>query len=129
MIKEMIPLKFILFGVTIIATVGFAVYNHFQDNSSNQHRYGSHNRGNSNDDYITETIPRQEGPVGEIGRRRRRRKNSQQDINCTICYENINSPEQSRILMCDHQFHESCINKWFQCKKDCPNCRTPITSS
>lgn len=39
----MIPIKFVLIGVTIIAAAGFALYNHFQNNSNNFYSHGSQN--------------------------------------------------------------------------------------
>lgn len=41
---------------------------------------------------------------------------------CTICLENINNEDEKR-LVCDHSFHEICINRWLSTNTNCPVCR------
>jgi hypothetical protein len=43
---------------------------------------------------------------------------------CSICLENINC--NSKILICNHVYHEICINSWFENNTTCPNCRINI---
>lgn len=45
-------------------------------------------------------------------------------MDCSICLETI--LEDKKILKCDHEFHANCIDLWFNEKKECPICRTPI---
>lgn len=40
---------------------------------------------------------------------------------CTICLEELS--ENTRILTCDHGFHNKCILKWFNKSMECPICR------
>ena len=42
---------------------------------------------------------------------------------CSICYEYIRSFEIVRKLSCGHQFHQKCVDKWFETKDNCPLCR------
>ena len=41
---------------------------------------------------------------------------------CTICLETINSHDEEK-LVCDHSFHEICINRWLSTNTNCPVCR------
>ena len=41
---------------------------------------------------------------------------------CTICLENINNEDEKK-LVCDHSFHEICINRWLSTNTNCPVCR------
>ncbi len=40
---------------------------------------------------------------------------------CSICTEPLSG--ERRILACNHQFHQSCIDKWLEIKVTCPMCR------
>lgn len=55
-------------------------------------------------------------------------------IECTICGLNINIDEKNITLLCNHQYHKKCIEKWYiktsskTCsenynKRRCPYCR------
>lgn len=53
---------------------------------------------------------------------------------CAVCYEKIQTNVYLRKLICNHEFHKKCIDKWLftqfkQNKKDftCPICRHSIT--
>ncbi|GFS10006.1 E3 ubiquitin-protein ligase RNF8 [Elysia marginata] len=47
------------------------------------------------------------------------------ELQCTICNELF---IKATSLNCAHVFCKLCINQWMKVKKECPNCRTPITS-
>ena len=47
------------------------------------------------------------------------------EMQCAICNELF---IKAILLNCSHTFCEYCINCWKKNKKDCPACRTPITS-
>jgi len=44
-----------------------------------------------------------------------------EDFECAICQDN--SPEDVKVLVCDHAYHRRCINKWLREKDNCPMCR------
>lgn len=54
-------------------------------------------------------------------------------MECSICYEEINTGTGKVELSCSHPFHFSCIAKWFDRKRldgsseSCPNCRHDMT--
>lgn len=41
---------------------------------------------------------------------------------CTICLENI-SDSENETLVCNHSFHNICINRWLSTNTNCPVCR------
>jgi hypothetical protein len=46
---------------------------------------------------------------------------------CAICQESMESGTVIRkINACDHSFHKTCIDTWFQRSVNCPNCRADI---
>ena len=45
-------------------------------------------------------------------------------MECSICLEKI--LEEKKILNCNHEFHNECIDLWLKEKKECPVCRTPL---
>jgi hypothetical protein len=44
--------------------------------------------------------------------------------NCTICLKEILS--DSKRLICNHNYHKNCINKWLTSNNTCPICRKEI---
>ncbi|CAH0714378.1 unnamed protein product, partial [Brenthis ino] len=56
------------------------------------------------------------GAIGDI---------MESELQCTICAELFIC---ATTLNCSHSFCKYCINMWKKKKKDCPICRTPITS-
>ena len=42
---------------------------------------------------------------------------------CTICQEDFRSNQKIRVMHEKCTYHEKCINKWFEYKSDCPNCK------
>jgi E3 ubiquitin-protein ligase RHA2 len=60
------------------------------------------------------------------------RRCNKQNIECSICCENVKNTEYIRELNCNHTFHKKCIDKWLLCSMKeyedvrCPICRTNI---
>ena len=51
----------------------------------------------------------------------------QQDDNCAICQDVIESNQSVRCLTyCNHHFHQICIDTWLQRNVHCPTCRHDI---
>jgi len=44
---------------------------------------------------------------------------------CSICL-NPETPLDSELKPCGHNFHKSCITEWLSINKSCPNCRSSI---
>ncbi|XAR73742.1 hypothetical protein NMG60_11007813 [Bertholletia excelsa] len=43
---------------------------------------------------------------------------------CCVCLSRLKEGEKKRVLPCQHEFHGSCIERWFGlCRKTCPLCR------
>ena len=42
---------------------------------------------------------------------------------CTICQEDFRSNQKIRVMHEKCTYHEKCINKWFEYKSTCPNCK------
>jgi hypothetical protein len=53
--------------------------------------------------------------------------NEPEQIDCTICLENIERGRKASALECKHIFHTKCINKWLEQTKRCPNCNDVVT--
>ena len=49
---------------------------------------------------------------------------------CMICLELLKTKKCTKLTCCNRVFHEECITKWVEQKKDnanaCPNCRCTI---
>jgi hypothetical protein len=45
---------------------------------------------------------------------------------CVICIEDMKAGENLSILRCGHMFHNQCALTWFNRKKVCPYCETPV---
>lgn len=46
---------------------------------------------------------------------------------CSICLGQYSVGETLRVLPCEHEFHEYCIDRWLTtCSRKCPFCRTDI---
>ena len=52
-------------------------------------------------------------------------------LNCSICREDINRDNNIKrtINHCNHEFHQKCLDKWFETKKTCPICRYELTDT
>ena len=44
---------------------------------------------------------------------------------CAVCMDEIELDEM-KTLPCGHYFHQACIDKWAESKKECPNCGEPF---
>jgi hypothetical protein len=45
------------------------------------------------------------------------------DVQCSICLNNITTGQDVTSLPCDHMFHSQCIQRWFRRNATCPVCR------
>ena len=41
-------------------------------------------------------------------------------------YQNNLKDKKYMVIACGHIFHSECVEKWFERKKECPNCRAPM---
>lgn len=52
---------------------------------------------------------------------------SEFEILCGVCLDSLNQASNSEtFLVCNHRFHEACVEPWLANKGTCPNCRTRI---
>ena len=49
--------------------------------------------------------------------------NTEDEVTCSICQEDIENGTYVRELSCKHTFHMGCIHRWFRRKRCCPTCR------
>jgi len=42
---------------------------------------------------------------------------------CTICLEDFKEGTEIRSLLCNHIFHQTCIDEWLKLRNNCPNCK------
>ncbi|GBL75951.1 hypothetical protein AVEN_61310-1 [Araneus ventricosus] len=47
-------------------------------------------------------------------------------VACPICLGAATRQGQVKRLLCSHEFHQSCVDKWLNRSRNCPLCRTPI---
>lgn len=45
---------------------------------------------------------------------------------CAICHETVKLQDNLRVLPCDHQFHQTCVDVWLLQKHSCPLCRINV---
>ena len=64
-------------------------------------------------------------PLPSIIHVTKNQKEQENDIICSICFEDICDYKTS----CNHEFHERCIQPWLRSNNTCPNCRTVINPS
>jgi len=50
----------------------------------------------------------------------------EENLECTICQSEFQKNDIVRKLKCNHHFHVSCIDKWFETHSTCPTCRQQI---
>jgi hypothetical protein len=49
------------------------------------------------------------------------------EVICTICLDKIN--ENNVKLICNHNFHKKCLDKWLSINNSCPLCRCNVNSN
>lgn len=43
---------------------------------------------------------------------------------CSVCLNDFKAKDKARRLpLCNHTFHEKCIDSWLHVARDCPNCK------
>jgi len=47
-------------------------------------------------------------------------------LQCSTCLERMSPEEDLGSTPCGHVFHMVCVLQWFENKKNCPQCRTPV---
>ena len=48
-------------------------------------------------------------------------------VKCEICHDIINNGEIVRMInVCNHSFHQECVDSWFENNKICPYCRCDV---
>ena len=53
-------------------------------------------------------------------------KQIDEEASCSICLEDFKLGDDSAVTKCNHIFHKSCIEEWYDRKSSCPNCRENI---
>ncbi|XP_070161352.1 E3 ubiquitin-protein ligase trul-1-like isoform X2 [Polyergus mexicanus] len=51
------------------------------------------------------------------------------NILCVICHDSLQQSEKIVFSHCGHVFHFSCLSKWLQRSKTCPQCREKVTEN
>ena len=46
---------------------------------------------------------------------------------CSICLTDFKVKDKLLVLVCEHAFHERCIERWLRQAKECPNCKRDTT--
>ena len=103
-------------------------------NNSNEDSESTQNQNNSNID--TESTQNQNNSNIDTESTQNQNQSNESNHNiqnldnrCVICMENIQEGDIIRKLnKCNHFFHISCIDKWFESKITCPTCRQDIRS-
>lgn len=52
-----------------------------------------------------------------------------EDANCIICLECYEEGQHVRQLLCQHLFHQKCVDEWLRLNATCPLCKQPIIDS
>jgi len=60
----------------------------------------------------------------------KRIKNNEENIQCNICFEQFKENQYKREVVCGHNFHKKCIDKWINKYNNfsCPTCRCNLFS-
>ncbi|KAJ7971865.1 E3 ubiquitin-protein ligase RING1-like [Quillaja saponaria] len=51
-----------------------------------------------------------------------------EDVQCTICLEDIDISNEAKEMSCKHKFHTECILQWLELRSSCPLCRFQMPS-
>jgi hypothetical protein len=57
------------------------------------------------------------------------KRDSNEEVNCSICLENFKLNDNVIKLPCKHEFHPECLNGWLKNKSTCPMCRCEIDTT
>ena len=49
-----------------------------------------------------------------------------ENMQCSVCWEDFKLAEPVRKLVCDHMYHTQCIVPWLQLHGTCPICRKAL---
>ena len=55
-----------------------------------------------------------------------RSTNSCEAVQCVICLDDIRKKQSYRKMLCGHNYHTECIDKWMKNNDSCPHCRQKI---
>lgn len=85
---------------------------------------------------ITDTISKSliltlyEKPTDVLKQKYKRITKSEEDKTCNICLLNFRENEYKREVICNHNFHKKCIDKWINKYNNfsCPTCRCNLFS-
>jgi len=56
----------------------------------------------------------------------------EEERECAVCLSAFQTGTTIRALLCDHQFHAACIDRWLQARRErttCPVCNTVVSSA
>jgi hypothetical protein len=62
----------------------------------------------------------------DISKIKSEKYNSDDNVNCVICQENLKKGDEIKKLNCNHLFHIKCIDTWLLKEKNCPFCKEEI---
>ena len=105
----------------------------FFENFSRRLNELNNTNDNSNDinDIISKSIisTLYKRPTDRLDKFKRINKH-EENIQCNICFDNFKENEYKRDVICGHNFHKKCIDKWINKYKNlsCPTCRCNLFS-
>lgn len=50
-----------------------------------------------------------------------------ESVDCTICLESFRPSRPVTTTICNHRYHETCLNKWLNIGNICPLCKTILS--
>ena len=56
------------------------------------------------------------------------KKSGEEDV-CSVCLVTASKGDRVYELVCNHMFHQKCIEPWFEKSTQCPNCRRELQTS
>jgi len=69
--------------------------------------------------------PATEESIREIPQTKITQQHVDEELQCSVCFENFNLDEQVKKLPCNHMYHPQCIDQWLVHHNTCPICREP----
>nr|GEV16805.1 RING-H2 finger protein ATL80-like [Tanacetum cinerariifolium] len=67
---------------------------------------------------ILDTLPRLTWSAGH-----------QSSVECAICLSECQESDELRVLPCQHVYHLTCVDTWFDSHSSCPTCRLDLTTT